>query len=83
MLKRLVCAPVRFYRRFISPHTSPACRFTPTCSQYCIEAVEEWGVIRGLGLSIWRILRCNPWCRGGEDPVPQRKRKKNNKNERN
>lgn len=54
----------------------PCCRFTPTCSQYAIEAFEEWGAVAGLGLSIWRILRCNPFCKGGYDPVPKRKRRK-------
>ena len=70
MLKKLFLLPVRFYRRFISPLTPPCCRFQPTCSQYCIEAVEEWGIIRGFALAVWRILRCNPWSKGGYDPVP-------------
>lgn len=70
MFKKIVLFPVRLYRKYVSPLTPPACRFTPTCSQYCIEAVEEWGIICGLGLAIWRILRCNPWSKGGEDPVP-------------
>jgi len=54
----------------------PCCRFTPTCSQYAIEAFEEWGAVVGLGLTLWRIIRCNPFCKGGYDPVPKRKRKK-------
>ncbi|MCQ2435916.1 MAG: membrane protein insertion efficiency factor YidD [Clostridia bacterium] len=62
---------VKLYRRFISPLKPPCCRFTPTCSQYAIEAFAEWGFICGLGLSVWRILRCNPFCRGGYDPVPE------------
>lgn len=70
MFKWLVLLPVRFYRKYLSPLTPPACRFDPTCSQYCMDAVEEWGVICGLGLSIWRVLRCNPWGKGGYDPVP-------------
>ena len=74
MLKRLFQAPVRFYQRVISPLLPGCCRFTPTCSQYCILAIEEWGVVRGLALSAWRILRCNPWSRGGYDPVPPRRK---------
>ncbi|MDD6094521.1 MAG: membrane protein insertion efficiency factor YidD [Clostridia bacterium] len=70
MLKKIVLFPVRLYRKYLSPLTPPSCRFNPTCSQYCIDAVEEWGIICGLGLALWRILRCNPWSRGGDDPVP-------------
>ena len=62
--------PIRAYRRWISPLFPPCCRFSPTCSQYAIEAVRVHGVFRGLALSFWRILRCNPWSRGGYDPVP-------------
>lgn len=76
IFKRIVLLPVRFYRRFISPLSPPCCRFTPTCSQYCIEAVDEWGVIRGLALALWRVLRCNPWSRGGYDPVPKNPKKR-------
>ncbi len=61
---------VRLYRKFISPLFPPCCRFTPTCSEYAIEAFEKHGVVKGLFLSIWRILRCNPFCKGGYDPVP-------------
>lgn len=76
IFKRIVLLPVRFYRRFISPLSPLCCRFTPTCSQYCIEAVDEWGVIRGLALALWRVLRCNPWSRGGYDPVPKNPKKR-------
>lgn len=69
---------VRLYQKFISPAKPPCCRFTPTCSQYSIEAFKEWGFICGLGLTIWRILRCNPFCKGGYDPVPLRKSKHRN-----
>lgn len=54
----------------------PCCRFTPTCSAYAIEAFSEWGFFAGLGLTVYRILRCNPFCKGGYDPVPERKRRK-------
>ncbi len=65
---------VRLYQKLISPLKPPSCRFTPTCSQYAIEAFREWGFFCGLALAIWRILRCNPFSKGGEDPVPLRKR---------
>ncbi len=74
-MKRIFIACVRFYQTKISPHKKPCCRFYPTCSQYAIEAFEEWGAVIGLGLSIWRILRCNPFSKGGHDPVPKRKRR--------
>ncbi len=57
------------YKRFVSPLLPPACRFSPTCSEYAAEAVEKRGVARGLGLALWRLLRCHPFSRGGYDPV--------------
>jgi putative membrane protein insertion efficiency factor len=69
-LRRLTTLPIRFYRRFLSPLKPPMCRFSPTCSQYAIEAIERHGVLRGGGYSVWRLLRCHPFCRGGHDPVP-------------
>ena len=68
---------VRFYQKFISPLKPPCCRFRPTCSAYAIEAFKEWGFIVGVALTAWRILRCNPFSKGGYDPVPKRKRKNN------
>lgn len=59
-----------FYQKAISPYTRRACRFTPTCSQYAIQAIDKHGAIKGFGLSIWRVLRCNPFGKGGFDPVP-------------
>lgn len=73
-LRRLATAPIRFYRRFVSPWKPPMCRFTPTCSQYAVEAIEEHGVIKGTILATWRVLRCNPFARCGCDPVPPRGR---------
>jgi putative membrane protein insertion efficiency factor len=69
-LRAIATAPLRFYRRFLSPWKPPMCRFSPTCSQYAIEAVEAHGILRGGGLAIWRILRCQPFARAGYDPVP-------------
>lgn len=57
------------YKRFLSPLFPPSCRFTPTCSEYAIEAVQKRGVIQGLCLTAWRLLRCHPFARGGYDPV--------------
>lgn len=61
---------IRLYQYCISPLMVPSCRFTPTCSQYACEALAKHGFLRGMRLSIWRILRCNPWCKGGYEPVP-------------
>ena len=61
---------VRFYQCCISPYTPPSCRFTPTCSQYAIEALSKYGPWKGMWLTIRRILRCNPWGGNGYDPVP-------------
>ncbi|MBS7408588.1 MAG: membrane protein insertion efficiency factor YidD [Alloprevotella sp.] len=66
----ILIAPIRFYRRFISPLKPACCRFTPTCSQYAIEAIRKHGPIRGLWLAVRRILRCHPWGGSGYDPVP-------------
>lgn len=66
----LLILPIRFYRRFISPFTPPTCRFTPTCSQYAIEAIRKHGPLKGLYLAVRRILRCHPWGGSGYDPVP-------------
>ncbi|MBP7357922.1 MAG: membrane protein insertion efficiency factor YidD [Prevotella sp.] len=66
----VLCIPIFFYQRCISPFTPSSCRFTPTCSQYAVEALRKHGPIKGLALAIWRILRCNPWGGSGYDPVP-------------
>ena len=61
---------IRFYRKRLSPLFPPCCRFTPTCSAYALEAYRKHGLWRGSWLTLWRVLRCNPFCRGGYDPVP-------------
>ncbi|MBV6272779.1 membrane protein insertion efficiency factor YidD [Alcaligenaceae bacterium CGII-47] len=71
MIKSLLIAPIRFYRYFLSPWVGHQCRFTPSCSAYAIEAIEKHGAVRGLWLGMCRIGRCNPWCQGGLDPVPE------------
>ena len=72
-MKRAILWLIGCYRRYLSPlKRRPTCRFYPTCSQYAIDAITEWGVIRGLGLALWRLLRCQPFCRGGIDNVPKR-----------
>ncbi len=61
---------IRLYKRLISPLLPAACRFHPTCSSYADEALERHGLLRGSAYATWRILRCNPFCDGGLDPVP-------------
>lgn len=74
-MKYIFIALVKFYRKFISPNKPSCCRFIPTCSTYALEAFEKHGAIVGFGLTVGRICRCNPFCKGGYDPVPQRQRK--------
>lgn len=62
---------IRLYRKWISPLKPSCCRFTPTCSAYALEAFQKRGFFCGLILTVWRILRCNPFCEGGYDPVPE------------
>ena len=71
-MKTILIVFIKFYKRAISPYLPKACRFTPTCSAYAIEAIEKFGAIRGTLLAAYRVLRCNPFCRGGYDPVPDR-----------
>ena len=68
-LRGLVLAPVWVYRRVISPALPARCKYHPTCSQYAVEAIRRYGVLRGLVLAGWRVLRCNPWSHGGVDLV--------------
>lgn len=68
--KRLALGALRFYQRCISPAFPPSCRFTPTCSEYTYQAIEKYGVLRGVWLGGARLLRCHPFHPGGYDPVP-------------
>lgn len=70
LLRNLAVLPIRLYQRFLSPLKPPTCRFHPTCSSYAIEAVQLHGILRGGWLAAWRVLRCQPFSRGGHDPVP-------------
>jgi uncharacterized protein len=72
-MRRVAVAPIRFYQRFISPGLPRRCKYEPTCSEYAAQAVREFGILRGLVLAGWRLLRCNPWSRGGFDPVEQQR----------
>lgn len=70
LLSSLLIIPIVIYRRFISPMLPPVCRYTPTCSQYAIEAIQKYGPFKGMWLAVKRILRCHPWGGSGYDPVP-------------
>jgi uncharacterized protein len=61
--------PIRVYQRMISPALPRRCKYYPSCSQYAVEAIKRYGVLRGLVLAVWRLLRCNPWSHGGVDLV--------------
>lgn len=70
-MKRIMLFLIRFYRKAISPFTPPVCRYTPTCSQYALEAVERYGAVKGGWMACKRVCRCHPWSkRGPYDPVP-------------
>ncbi|MEO1053962.1 MAG: membrane protein insertion efficiency factor YidD [Bacteroidota bacterium] len=73
LLKKIFILPIRFYQYAISPLLGPSCRHTPTCSQYAVEAIQEWGIFKGTYLGIRRIMRCHPWGTHGYDPVPKKK----------
>lgn len=76
ILKRILIAPllllVKFYQYIISPIFPASCRYTPTCSNYMIEALKEWGLFKGIFLGVKRILSCHPWGGHGHDPVPKK-----------
>ncbi len=67
--RRAALAPIRFYQRFVSPGLPRRCKYHPTCSAYAAQSIREYGILRGLVLAGWRLMRCNPWSHGGYDPV--------------
>ena len=69
-MKKILIAMIRFYQKYISPYKGTKCPYVLSCSQYGLEAIEKYGVIKGGLLAAWRILRCNPFSKGGYDPVP-------------
>jgi putative membrane protein insertion efficiency factor len=69
MMKKVLILLIRFYQKAISPMFPPCCKYIPTCSEYAVEALKKYGIIKGGGMAIWRILRCNPFSKGGYDPV--------------
>jgi putative membrane protein insertion efficiency factor len=72
-LRAVFTAPIELYRRVISPGLPARCKYEPTCSAYAAQAVREFGILRGLVLAAWRVLRCNPWSHGGFDPVSEQR----------
>jgi hypothetical protein len=69
LVRRLAVLPIRVYQRLVSPFLGPRCRYYPSCSDYAVQAIDRFGILRGLVLAGWRLVRCNPWSRGGFDPV--------------
>ena len=69
VLRRLVVLPIRIYQRLLSPLVGSRCKYYPSCSEYAAQAIRRFGILRGLVLAAWRLLRCNPWSHGGFDPV--------------
>ena len=70
-MKKILIGMIKFYRKYISGmKTVPTCKYIPTCSEYGIQAIEKYGALKGGILTIWRIIRCNPFSKGGYDPVP-------------
>ena len=68
-LRVIATAPIRAYQRVISPALPPRCKYYPSCSEYAVQAIRGYGILRGLVLAAWRLLRCNPWSHGGVDHV--------------
>ena len=72
-LRALAIAPIRVYQRAISPALGDRCRYYPSCSEYAVQAIRSYGILRGLVLAAWRLLRCNPWSHGGFDHVEEQR----------
>ena len=69
VLRRIAVVPIRMYQRVVSPAAGTRCKYYPSCSEYAVQAIRSFGILRGLVLAGWRLLRCNPWSHGGFDPV--------------
>jgi uncharacterized protein len=78
-MRRLVTTPIKIYQKWISPMFGPRCKYYPSCSSYAVTAIEHYGV-KGVGMSLWRLVRCNPWSHGGVDYVPIKEDKNLNQN---
>ena len=74
-MKKIFIRFIRFYQKYISVNTKARCKYYPTCSNYAIEAITEHGAFVGFFMAVWRILRCNPFSKGGYDPVPPKRKK--------
>ncbi|HEV3379117.1 MAG TPA: membrane protein insertion efficiency factor YidD [Thermoleophilaceae bacterium] len=72
-IRAILVAPIRFYQRAISPGLPARCKYHPSCSQYAVDAIRHYGILRGVVLAGWRLLRCNPWSHGGVDFVQDQK----------
>jgi putative membrane protein insertion efficiency factor len=73
LLRRLAVLPIRGYQLLLSPLVGERCKYYPSCSEYAAQAIDRYGILRGLVLAGWRLLRCNPWSRGGFDPVEEQR----------
>jgi uncharacterized protein len=71
--RQVLVLPIRVYQRLISPAFGERCKYYPSCSEYAVQAIERFGILRGLVLAGWRLLRCNPWSHGGYDPVEEQR----------
>ncbi len=72
-LRRVAILPIRIYQRVLSPAFGERCRYYPSCSEYAVQSIQRFGILRGLVLAGWRLLRCNPWSHGGFDPVDEQR----------
>jgi uncharacterized protein len=73
VLRRVAVLPIRVYQLLLSPLVGQRCKYYPSCSEYAAQAVQRYGILRGLVLAGWRLLRCNPWSQGGFDPVEEQR----------
>ncbi len=72
-MRRIAVLPIRVYQLLLSPLVGERCKYYPSCSEYAAQAISRFGILRGLVLAAWRLLRCNPWSRGGFDPVDEQR----------